>query len=126
MQSQFTTSIQFPFTLEQCQKLLAMIGGQEALSTSLGMANNVSLPTQQTTSLAGIFSQPNLTLKHSVFVAKVMNRIAFGYKTWVIDTGASDHIVCLMTLLHSITLVTNCIVELPNGESAQVTYIGFV
>lgn len=126
MQSQFTTSIQFPFTLEQCQKLLAMIGGQEALSTSLGMANNVSLPTQQTTSLAGIFSQPNLALKHSVFVAKVVNRTASGYKTWVIDTRASDHIVCLMTLLHSITLVTNCIVELPNGESAQVTYIGFV
>ena len=126
MQSQFTTSIQFPFTLEQCQKLLAMIGGQEALSTSLVMANNVSLPTQQTTSLASIFSQPNLALKHSVFVAKVVNRIAFGYKTWVIDTGASDHIVCLMTLLHSITLVTNCIVELPNGESAQVTYIGSV
>ena len=71
-------------------------------------------------------SQPNLGLKHSVFAAKVMNRTAFGYKTWVIDIGASDHIVCSMTLLHSITLVTNCIVESPNGESAQVTHIGFV
>lgn len=58
-----------------------MIGGQETLSTSLGMANNVSLPKQQTTPLEGIFSQPNLALKHSVFAAKVMNRTTFGYKT---------------------------------------------
>lgn len=95
-----------------------MIGGQEAPSTSLGMANNVSLPPQQTTPSVGIFSQPNLGLKHSIFAAKVVNRTTFGYKTWVIDVGASDDIVCSMTLLHSITLVTNCIVELPNGESA--------
>lgn len=58
-----------------------MIGGQEEPLSSLGMANNVSLPTQQTTPLAGIFSQPNLGLKHSVFAAKVVNNIAFGYKT---------------------------------------------
>lgn len=90
------------------------------------MVNNVSLSTQQCTPLAGIFPQPNLALKHSVFAAKVMNRTTFGYKTWVINTGASDHIVCLMTLLHSLTSVTNCIVELPNGEFAQVTYIGSI
>lgn len=90
------------------------------------MANNVFLLLEQTTPLAGIFSQPNLGLKHSVFVAKAVNRTIFGYKAWVIDIGASDHIVCSMTLLHSITLVTNCIVALPKGESAQVTHIGFV
>ena len=125
-QAPMQTQFQFPFTPEQCQKLLAMIGGQEAPLTSLGMANNVSLPTQQSTPLVGIFSQPNFGLKHSVFANKIVNRTAFGYKTWVIDTGASDHIVYSMTLLHSITYVTNCIVELPNGESAQVTHIGFV
>ena len=55
-----------------------------------------------------------------------MNKTAFGYKTWVIDIGAGDHIVSSMNLFHSITYVTNCIVELPNGESTQVTHIGSV
>lgn len=52
------------------------------------------------------------------FAAKIMTRTAFCHKTWVFDTGASDHIACSMTLLHSITSITNYIVELPNGESA--------
>lgn len=73
VQNQF----QFPFTPKQCQKLLAMIGGQEAPSTSLGMAKNVSLPIQQTTPLAGIFSQPNFGIKHSVFAAKIVNKISW-------------------------------------------------
>lgn len=47
-------------------------------------------------------------------------------KTWVLDTSAGDYIVCSVTLLHSITSITHCFVELPNGESTQVTHIGSV
>lgn len=82
------------------------------------MANNVSLPAHQTIPLVGILSQSNFGLKHFVFATKIVNRTAFSHKTWVFDTGASDHIVCSMTLLYSITSITNYIVELPNGESA--------
>ena len=83
-----TTQSPFPFTLEQCQKLLAMIGGSDAQTNPIAMAKNISLnqaSTSQSTPLAG-------NLKHSIFSAKLVNRTAFGNSTWVMDTGASDHI----------------------------------
>ncbi|XP_075655032.1 uncharacterized protein LOC142625227 [Castanea sativa] len=116
----------FPFTAEQCQRILAMIKG---LSTSHGnmaapevvpnaMANSVTA----TTPLAGT----SFSLKHYVFAAKVVNRNAFSYNTWVLDSGATDHIICYVSRLASVTALTQCVVELPNGESAQVTHIGTV
>ena len=82
------------------------------------MANSVSV----TTPLAG---KP-YNLKHSVFAAKIMNMNAYSCNTWVLDIGATDHIICSATLLTTITSLTQSIVELPNGESAQVTHIGTV
>ena len=119
----------FPFTQDQYQRLLALIGGpgsgfQDQRSnatpeaTSSAMANSVSV----TTPLA---SKP-YNLKHSIFAAKIVNRNAYSYNTWVLDIGATDHIICLATLLTTITSLTQSIVKLPNGESAQVTHIGIV
>ena len=65
-------------------------------------------------------------LKHSIFATKVVNRSAYSSNTWVLDIGAIDHIICFINLLTTITSLTQCVVELPNGESAQVTYIGLV
>ncbi|KAL0015376.1 hypothetical protein SO802_002445 [Lithocarpus litseifolius] len=98
-----------------------MIGGHEIASTPIGMANNVSFPLQQPTPLAGNHFMPRsvFDLKHSIFAGKIVNKTAFGHKTWVIDTSASDHIVCSVTLMHSFTSISQCVVELPNGESAQ-------
>ncbi|CAN1763561.1 hypothetical protein LINPERHAP1_LOCUS8879, partial [Linum perenne] len=45
---------------------------------------------------------------------------------WVLDTGASDHIVCDFRLLKSYRKVSNTAVHLPNGDSAAVSYIGQV
>ncbi|KAL4650764.1 hypothetical protein ACB092_01G111800, partial [Castanea dentata] len=117
-----TTQQAFPFTMEQCRKLLAMIGGNDAQANIVAMANNVALnqaSCSQSTPLAG-------NLKHSIFSAKLVNRTAFGVDTWVMDIGASDHIVCSISLFQSYTTVSHCVVELPNGESAHVTHIGIV
>ena len=65
-----------------------------------------------------------INFSHSVFSAKVVNIRAFNLDTWVIDTRATDHIVCLVST--SITAITNAIVELPNGETASVTHIGTI
>ena len=65
-------------------------------------------------------------LKHSVFSAKIINRRAYNSNTWVIDTDASNHIVCSMKLLTSYTEISHTIVELPNGEPAFVTHIGTI
>ena len=58
------------------------------------MANSVLV----TTPLAG----KSCNLKHSVFATKVVNRYAYNYNTWVLDTGATDHIICSATLLTTI------------------------
>ena len=42
------------------------------------------------------------------------------------DTGATDHLVCSVDLLTSITATIQSLVHLPNGESTQVTHIGTV
>lgn len=93
------------------QEIACQIGNQDTPSTSLGMANNVSLPAHQTTPLAGNLCQSNFELKHSILAAKVVNKITFANKTQVIDIRASDHIVCSIILLHSITSITHCVVE---------------
>ena len=83
-----------------------MIGGS---STSHGnmaapevvptaMANNVTA----TTPLAST----SFNLKHSIFATKVMNRNAFSCNTWVLDTGATNHIICSVSLLTSVTTLT--------------------
>ena len=64
--------------------------------------------------------------KHSIFSAKIINRTAFESHVWVIDTGASDHIVCSVSMLTSITSISHCVVKLPNGKSAIVTHVGTV
>ena len=45
--------------------------------------------------------------------------------TWVIDTGATDHIVHFVHLFTKFTTVS-CVVALPNGETAMVTHIGSI
>ena len=61
------------------------------------MANVV---TSSTTVVAGV------DLSHSVFSAQVVNRKAYNSYTWVMDTSATDHIVCSMYLLTTITTTT--------------------
>ena len=54
---------------------------------------------------------------HSVFSTQVVNRRAYGRHTWVIDTSATDHFVCSVDLLTTITTTMQTLVQLPNGES---------
>ena len=70
------------------------------------MANHVSFnraSSSQSTPLVG-------NLKHSIFSIKLVNSTALGNETWVMDTGASDHIVCSISLFQSYTTITHCVV----------------
>ena len=67
---------------------------------------------------------PNLT--HSIFLAKLVNRTCFGTTDWVIDTGATDHMVHFVSCFTTIIDILNTHVNLPNGEVALVTQIGTV
>lgn len=54
------------------------------------------------------------------------NKRAYDSNTWVIDTGVTDHIVCFVHLLTTVTANTQSIVQLPNGETASVTHVGIM
>ena len=45
---------------------------------------------------------------------------------WIIDTGATDHMVCSISFLTTITSIVTKQVRLPNGNLAAVTNIGTV
>ena len=84
------------------------------------MANAASSSTYINAPMSGI------NLSHSVFSAQVVNRRIYDKWTWVLDTGATDHFVCSVDLLTSITTTIQSLVHLPNGESTQVTHIGTI
>ena len=92
------------------------------------MANHVSSAPLPTNVVAGespsYFLEPSLN--HSVFSAKTVNRRAYGFDTWVLDTRATDHIICSKSFLTTIIVVTQTMVELPNGKTAWVTHIGTI
>ncbi|XP_030934597.1 uncharacterized protein LOC115960041 [Quercus lobata] len=143
------TSANFPFTQEQCQQFLTMLGtqmqaahlnsGGKEVQFNMGnkeahMANSVIKPNPSASSsssgidaftMAGTFNHTCSNLRHSVFSAQITHRTAFGGNVWVIDTGATDHIVYSVNLLTDFTAV-NCVVALPNGETALVTHIGSI
>ncbi|XP_057965307.1 uncharacterized protein LOC131155874 [Malania oleifera] len=108
------------FTHDQYQQLLTLIGScstpQLPIDQELHVANDVSCPSNV---VAGNYN-------HSVFSAKVVNRRAYGLHTWVIDTSASDHIVCSIQMLTSCIEVSHTRVKMPNGEAAIVTHIGTI
>lgn len=101
---------------------------QSSQGQELHLTNNVSSAPLPTNVVAGespsYFIEPSLN--HSVFSAKTVNRRAYGFDTWVLDTRATDHIICSKSLLTTITIVTQTVVELPNGETARVTHIGTI
>ena len=67
---------------------------------------------------------PNLS--HSIFLPKLLIRHEFKSNDWIINTGATDHMVHSISQLTSITSIVQSCVYLANGEEALVTHIGTV
>lgn len=72
-----------------------------------------------------IYSQ-GLSMQHSIFAINLVNRTSYGNETWILDTGATDHIIHSITLFTKITSSTPTFVQLPNGEKAIVIHIGTI
>ncbi|XP_075654886.1 uncharacterized protein LOC142625062 [Castanea sativa] len=107
------TAMAYQVTVTQPQELLTKTIRGKELPFTHGVSSSAN-------AMSGI------NLSHSIFSAKVVIKKAFSLDTWVIDTGATDHIVCSVSLLSSITTTTNAIFQLPNGETASVTHIGTI
>ena len=107
-------------TPNQYQQLLALIDASNSSIAATSQTKEVpmaNVASSSNTAMVGI------DFSHSVFSTQVVNRRAYGRHTWVLDIGAIDHFVCSVDLLTTITATMQSLVQLLNGESAQVTYI---
>ena len=118
------------FTSEQYQQLLALIGtpssplGSTFQGKEVPMANVVA---SSSTTITGIdLTHSNFLFIYLYFLVQVFNRRAYGSNTWVMDTGATNHIMCFVQLLTTITATTQSMVQFPNGETAKVTNVGTI
>ena len=67
-----------------------------------------------------------LSLKNSIFNENPSNKTAYSDETWVLDTGATDHIIHSLSLFTKITSSISSFVHLPNDEKVLATHIGTV
>ena len=90
------------FTPEQNQQLLALITPSSQLVSAM---QGRETPQTNVANVMSSNAMTGINFSHSVFSAKVVNIRAFNLDTWVIDTKATDHIVCSVS-----TAITNAIV----------------
>ena len=144
-----------PITQAQCQQLLAMLSSQASLSstssqTSLSSAQP-TLPSQITGIIApafeasssstshqapavtsqfmsGIFHtySPYFIPKHLVFSVQTPYKPSLFQNEWIVDTGATDHMVYSLSSFTSITSAIHSYIHLPNGQKVLATHIGSV
>ena len=67
-----------------------------------------------------------LNLKNLVFAENPLNKTTHNAETWVLDTGATNHIIHSTSLFTNITSSIPSFVHLPNGKKVLVTHIGTV
>jgi hypothetical protein len=119
-------------TQEQCQQLLALLKPHDVSANSSTQASSSAPPQDHISSnmIGNIqtFTHASCPLekRYSVFSCTSFLQIHQIRHTWIIDTGATDHMISFVTLFTSITAVVSHKVKLPNGHFAPVTHIGTV
>jgi hypothetical protein len=121
---------QLPITIEQCQQLMVFIQQQSAASLpaahSFGHVVPQPNPNTVGSSSSGIFA---LNSQYSVFSSQFSHHShfhSFKKPPWIVDTGATDHMVYSVSFFTHITAIFSTSVQLPNGVLASVTYIGTI
>uniref|UniRef100_A0A2N9IHN2 Uncharacterized protein n=1 Tax=Fagus sylvatica TaxID=28930 RepID=A0A2N9IHN2_FAGSY len=132
------SSQNFSSLAEQCQQLLNMLNTQvQQASSSTHQAATLVTVTQPTSSshtipnmagmhLACLSSLSKPDLSHLVFSSCLPDIPNISPSEWVIDTGATDHMVTNTQFFTSMTAVTGITVTLPNGHTILVTHTGTI
>ena len=116
----------FTFTSEQYQQLLSLLNSH---ASTFGNSNDAIATTNSVLSsnfYASFQDFVCLNMQHSIFAKNPVNKKFFGKQTWVLDIGATDHIVHSVKLITKITSSISSFVQLPNGERVVVTHIGTI
>ncbi|KAF5451070.1 hypothetical protein F2P56_031369 [Juglans regia] len=104
------------FTKDQYQQLLSLLQSKEA-----SIANH-SVSTVQTDC-----SSPSLMNgTHFCLTSSTQAHNKAHQTPWIIETDATDHMVCNTSFLSAITSNVSFVVRLPNGYTAPVSHIGTV
>jgi hypothetical protein len=133
---------QLPITYEQCQQLINMF--KPTISEHDSSVNQVSLSTNKESEIpmqgesmtsagdsSSITQLSTLDSKHSVFASSLSltQQSSLSNPTkilWIIDTDATNHMMCSISFFTSITSVVSKSIRLLNGQCASVTYIGTI
>lgn len=105
-------SVALPFTHEQCQQILSLINSQSASSEGSTIS---SAKLVHSHSIAG--KQPFTAL---------LSYLPDHSAIWIIDTGASNHMINSVSLFSSYITLCHSTVKLPDGQSATVSFVGTV
>ncbi|XP_050229315.1 uncharacterized protein LOC126678461 [Mercurialis annua] len=110
----------FPFTPEQCQQLMALIQGEKSAERENSYVNSLTASYKPvSTSFKPIPEEKGII--HACFFSSKTYR-----DSWILDTGATDHIICKHSLFKECEPVNNVHVKLPTGQLISVTHTGFV
>jgi hypothetical protein len=103
---------------------LSMISAQCQQLMNLLNQHQIPHPSSSTT----VGNSGILNPKHSVFSAyvNIASHTNLKNHTWIIDTGATDHMISCSSMFTTITAIVSTHVKLPNGSIANVTHIGTV
>lgn len=102
----------FPFSQDQHQKLLPLIQPSPHINPTTSSVNALTLNFSVIPDMAGT---------HSCSTSTSIDRF-----TSLIDTGATDHVICSLNLFTSYKSVSNLFVNLPNSQKVPVTYVATV
>ena len=120
----------FPFTFDQCQQLISLLNTYAFSYDScegVHSANSAITPTSTSSNTCHLFQDCiSSNVQHYIFAVNPVHKTTFNGETWVLDTGATDHIIHSVTLFTKITSSVPTFVQLPNGEKVTVTHIGTI
>ncbi|KAF5465285.1 hypothetical protein F2P56_015305 [Juglans regia] len=113
------SDIRVGLTKAQYQQLVALLQPRELVTAVQPSANQIqsNFPSTSTPHISGI--SPCLS-------TSTHDTLSSQFAHWIIDTGATDHMVCCSSLLTTITANISHSVRLPNGTNVPVTHTGTV
>uniref|UniRef100_A0A2N9GKR9 Integrase catalytic domain-containing protein n=1 Tax=Fagus sylvatica TaxID=28930 RepID=A0A2N9GKR9_FAGSY len=124
--AQPTAAVTDEFSTSQLSQVQAYSHHQASVNTTsshLPSSSMTGIPFCPSTCSSSNFT-PNLS--HSVFSSHTTPHSHIKHDSWILDTGATDHMVCSISCLSTVTSTIQAIVELPNGNMVPVTHIGTV
>jgi len=109
-------------TRSQYQQLLSLLHSKK---TSSAMAS-LSITQPYSSSPNPHVSNSCVSGMATCFSTSTYSSSPMHISPWIIDTGATDHMICCTFLFTSITATVSIQVKLPNGQDVPVTHIGVV